>query len=132
MTADGYSVGVVVTLPIFDGFLRENALKTAKARLDRATQGEGLVRQQIAKEVNQAALMLTAADKSVAASRQGLEQAEEEFRVVKERYESGRGIQLEILDAQVSLTRARFNAVAALSEYHSALAMWLRATGRVR
>jgi outer membrane protein TolC len=76
--------------------------------------------------------MLTAADKSVAASRQGLEQAEEEFRVVKERYESGRGIQLEILDAQVSLTRARFNAVAALSEYHSALAMWLRATGRVR
>ena len=132
MTADGYSVGVVVTLPLFDGFQRENALKTAKARLDRATQGERLVRQQIARDVNQAALMLTAADKSVAASRQGLEQAEEEFRVVKERFESGRGIQLEILDAQVSLTRARFNAVAALSEYNSALAMWLRATGRVR
>ena len=132
MTADGYSVGVVVTLPLFDGFQRENALKTAKARLDRATQGEGLARQQIAKDVNQAALMLTAADKSVAASRHGLEQAEEEFRVVKERFESGRGIQLEILDAQVSLTRARFNAVVALSEYNSALAMWLGATGRVR
>jgi len=131
-TADGYSVGLVVTLPLFDGFQRENALKTAKARLDRATQGEGLVRQQIAKDVNQAALMLTAADKSVEASRQGLEQAAEDFRVVRERFESGRGIQLEILDAQVSLTRARFNAVAALSEYNSALAMWLRATGRVR
>jgi outer membrane protein TolC len=132
MTADGYSVGLVVTLPFFDGFQRENALKTAKARFDRATQGEGLVRQQIAKDVHQAALMLTAAAKSVEASRQGLEQAAEEFRVVKERFESGRGIQLEILDAQVSLTRARFNAVAALSEYNSALAMWLRATGRVR
>ncbi len=131
-TADGYSVGLVVTLPLFDGFLRENALKTAKARLDRATQAEGLARQQIAKEVNQAALMLTAAEKSVEASRQGLEQAGEDFRVVKERFESGRGIQLEILDAQVSLTRARFNAVAALAEYNSALAMWLRATGRVR
>jgi outer membrane protein TolC len=131
-TADGYSVGLVVTLPLFDGFLRENALKTAKARLDRATQGEGLVRQQIGKEVNQAALILTAADKSVEASRTGLEQAAEDFRVVKERFESGRGIQLEILDAQVSLTRARFNAVAALAEYNSALAMWLRATGRVR
>ena len=32
----------------------------------------------------------------------------------------------------MSLTRARFNAVAALAEYNSALAMWLRATGRVR
>jgi len=52
--------------------------------------------------------------------------------VVKERFESGRGIQLEVLDAQVAFTRARFNAVNALAEYGSALAMWLRATGRVR
>jgi outer membrane protein TolC len=131
-TADGYSVGVVVTLPLFDGFQRENAVNTAKARLDRATQVEGLARQQIAKEVSQAALMLAAAEKSVEASRKGLDQAEEESRVVKERFESGRGIQLEILDAQVSVTRARFNAVSALAEYNSALAMWLRATGRVR
>jgi outer membrane protein len=131
-TANGYAVGVVVTLPLFDGFLRENALKTAKARLDRAEQAEGLARQQVAKEVNNAALMLTAALTSVEASQKGVDQAEEEFRIVKERFESGRGIQLEILDAQVSVTRARFNAVAALAEYNGALAMWLRATGRVR
>ncbi len=132
MTANGYSVGVVVTLPLFDGFMRENALKTAKAKLDRAIQAEGLARQQIAKDVNQAALMLAATEKSVDASRKGVEQAEEEFRVVKERFASGRGIQVEILDAQAALTRARFNAVSALAEYESALAMWLRATGRVR
>lgn len=131
-TSEGYSVGVVVTLPLFDGFLRENALKTAKAKLDGTIQAEGLARQQIAKEVNRAALMLAAAGKSVEASRKGLEQAEEDYRIVKERFESGRGIQLEILDAQVSLTRARFNSVSALAEYNSALAMWLRATGRVR
>jgi outer membrane protein TolC len=130
--AEGYSVGVVVTLPLFDGLLRENVINTAKAKLERAAQGEGLVRQQIARDVNQAALMLGAAAKSVEASRKGLEQAEEEFRVVNERFESGRGIQLEILDSQVSLTRARFNEVNALADYNSALAMWLRATGRVR
>lgn len=130
--SEGYSVGVVVTLPLFDGLMRENALNTAKAKLERAVQAEGLVRQEIAREVNQAALMLGAADKSVEASRKGLEQAEEEFRVVRERFESGRGIQLEVLDAQVAFTRARFNAVNALAEYNSALAMWLRATGRVR
>jgi outer membrane protein TolC len=131
-TADGYSVGLVVTLPLFDGFARENALKTAKARLDRAVQAEGLVRQQIAKDVNQAALMLRAAETSVDASRRGVDQAEEEFRVVRERFESGRGIQLEILDAQAAVTRARFNSINALAEYQGALAMWLRATGRVR
>jgi outer membrane protein TolC len=129
---EGYSVGVVVTLPLFDGFLRENALRTAKAKHDRAVQAEGLVRQQIAKDVNQAALMLAAADKGVEASGRGVVQADEDFRVVRERFESGRGIQVEVLDAQVALTRARFNVVNALAEYHNALAMWLRATGRVR
>jgi outer membrane protein len=131
-SADGYSVGLVVTLPLFDGFQRENALKSAKARLERAVQGEGLVRQQIAKDVNQAVLTLRAAEKSVDASRAGLNQATEDFRVVRERFESGRGIQLEILDAQAAVTRADFNAVNALAEYQSALAMWLRATGRAR
>ena len=131
-SSGGYSVGVVVTLPIFDGFARENALKTAKAKLDKAVQSEGLVLQQIAKEVHQAALMLAAAEKSVDASRKGVEQSDEEFRIIKERFGAGRVIQLEILDAQVSLTRARFNAVAALADYNSALAMWLKATGRVR
>jgi hypothetical protein len=44
----------------------------------------------------------------------------------------GRGVQLEILDAQVSLTGTRFNAVSGLADCNTALAMWLRATGRVR
>lgn len=131
-TDDGYSVGVVVTLPVFDGFMRENALNTARAKAERASQAEAIVRQQIAKDVNQAALMLAAAEKGVEASRKGLDQAEEEFRVVRERFEAGRGIQVEILDAQVALTRARFNAVSALAEYQSSLAMWLRALGRVQ
>jgi hypothetical protein len=36
--------------------------------------------------------MLAAADKGVEASHKGLEQAEEESRVIQERFESGRGI----------------------------------------
>ena len=131
-TSEGYSIGVVVTLPLFDGFMRENAVNTAKTKLERAGYAEELVRQQIARDVHHAVVMLRAAEKGVEASRKGLEQSEEEFRIVKERFEAGRGIQLEILDAQVSLTRARFNSVAALAEYHTQLAMWLRATGRTR
>src|SRR3989338_7211481 len=63
--SEGYSVGVVVTLPLFDGLMRENALNTAKAKRERAAYAEGLARQQIAKEVNQSALMLAAAAKGV-------------------------------------------------------------------
>jgi DNA helicase-2/ATP-dependent DNA helicase PcrA len=72
------------------------------------------------------------AEKSVEASRKGLEQAEEESRIVQERFAAGRGIQLEVLDAQVAVTRARFNAISALVEYQTALAMWRRAIGELR
>ncbi len=117
---------------LFDGFLRENAVGTTRAKRDKAQELVVQARQQVAKEVHQAALMLTAAEKNVEASRRGLEQAEEQQRIVQQRYATGRGIQLEILDAQVTLTRARFNVVSALADYQSAQAMWLEATGRVR
>lgn len=131
-TPDGYSAGFVLTFPLFDGFMRENAVGTARAKRDKAQETEVLVRQQVTKEVNQAALMLVAAEKNVEASRKGRDQAEEQFRIAQERFASGRGIQLEVLDAQATLTRAHFNVVAALADHHSALAMWLKATGRVR
>jgi len=129
---EGYSAGLVLTIPLFDGFMRENAVATARARRDKARELLVQARQQVAKEVNQAALMLVAADKNVDASRKGLQQAEEQFRIAQERFGSGRGIQLEVLDAQSTLTRADFNVVGALADHHSALAMWLKATGRVR
>jgi outer membrane protein len=130
--SEGYSVGLVLTLPIFDGFMRENAISTARARVDRAARAEALARQQIAKDLQSAALMVDAARRSIEAARMGIAQATEEARAVRERFESGRGIQLEVLDAQVAITRARLNEVAALADYHSAYAMWLRAAGRVR
>jgi outer membrane protein TolC len=132
MYPNGYSAGLVVTIPLFDGFMREGAIGTARAKRDKASEQETLARQQVTKEVNQAALMLATAEKNVEASKKGLDQAEEQFRIVQERYSSGRGIHLEILDAQTALTRARFNAVAALADHQAAQAMWLKATGRVR
>ncbi len=129
---EGYSVGVVVTLPIFDGLMRENQVRTAKAKVDRAVQQERIVRQQVEKDTRQALLMFEAAQRAVEASAKGLEQADEESRVVRERFQAGRGIQLEVLDAQVTLTRARFNVVNALAESESARAMYLRGLGRLR
>jgi outer membrane protein len=131
-TEQGYSVGLVLTLPIFDGFMRENQVNTAKAKREKAEDSEALARQRITRDVNNAALMLTATEKAVEASNVGLDQAQEELRIVQERFQSGRGIQVEVLDAQASVTRAQFNQVAALADYNTALAMWLQATGKLR
>lgn len=130
--AEGYSVGLVMTVPLFDGFMRENAINTARSKQGKIREQEMQARQQVVKEVNEAALMLTSAEKNVEASKKGLERAEEQFRIARERFAGGRGIQLELLDAHAVLYRARFNAVAALADHQTARAMWLKATGRVR
>jgi outer membrane protein TolC len=131
-TPEGYAAGLVLSVPLFDGFMREHGIRTARARQAKAREQAVLARQQIAKEVSQAALLLDAAEQSIEAARRGLRQAEEQFRIARERVASGRGIQLEILDAQATLTRSRFNIVSALTEHETARALWLRATGRVR
>lgn len=70
--AQGYSVGVVVTLPVFDGFMRENALKTARSKLDRAVQAEGLARQQCARGVSGRAGHVAAGDRPEPVTRRTL------------------------------------------------------------
>jgi outer membrane protein TolC len=128
----GYSAGVVLTLPVFDGFLREQALTTARAKRDKARALASQTRQRLTKAVHEAGLMLIAAEQAVAASRSGLAQGEEQFSIIQERLGAGRGTQLELLDAQAALARARANVVAALADHQTARALWLGATGRVR
>jgi len=87
----------------------------ARAPAGEGAGAAGAGRPQIAKEVSQAALLLDAAEKSIQAARRGLSLAEEQFRVAHGALRQRAGIQLEILDAQATLTRSRFNIVSALA-----------------
>ena len=51
---------------------------------------------------------------------------------MRERFAAGRGIQIEVLGAQVTLTRARFSVVSAFADCKIARAMYPRSIGRVR
>jgi outer membrane protein TolC len=128
-TPEGYSAGLVLTIPLFDGFMRENAIRTARARQDQAKEQAVLARQQIAKAVNQAALMLQAAEQNVEASRKGLAQGKNSSascRAVRQRPGSGGGAR--------RADRADSGALQRLAALPTSdcRAMWLQATGRVR
>ncbi len=73
-----------MSFPSFDGFRREDAVATKTAKRDKAGGQDVMARHQVAKDVSQAALMLAAAEKNVEASRKGLEQTEEQFRIIQE------------------------------------------------
>ncbi len=130
MPADsGYTVGLVVGMPLIDGGQRRARVSGAQAAQAELTQQLKQIRLQVANEVNKAWLALTAADTSVAAAKDVVASAEEDYRVAKVRYEAGKSVNVEVIDAQSALVRARANYIEALYDFNTALDRLERAVG---
>jgi outer membrane protein TolC len=126
---DGWSAGGQLSWSIFDGALTIGKVKQAKSLyeksktelVDRSRQVELNVRTSYsdfieAKEVLDSQLKVQ-------------EQAEESLREANARFDAGTGTQLDVLDAETSLTQARTTQVQAKHDYASARARLERAIG---
>jgi outer membrane protein TolC len=106
---NSWAVTAAASWILFDGLGIQNRIREAQANLEAQKAGEEQVRGTIALEVRDAYLNL----KSVLETRDSTEKAvkatEENYQVSTSRYASGAGTNLELLDAQVSLTQARIN-----------------------
>ena len=125
----GYTAGVVVGLPLLDSGQRRARVEAAQAMEAELTHERDMLRLQIANEVNKAWLALKAAEASIAAAQQALASAQEDYRVAKLRYEAGKAVNVEVVDAQAALVRARANHIDALYEFNAALDRLERAAG---
>lgn len=124
-----WDIGVGLHLPIFDGFVTIANIREAKAR---AAIAENQLREaelQVALDVKEAMLTLAEAAERIKVSKNGLASAEEDYRLSREKYDLGSGTMLELLDAQVNLSRARSSYVDALASLREAEALFGRATG---
>jgi len=81
-------------------------------------------------EVVRALLDIAAGRERLAAARFGLDSAGEAYAVADKRYRTRTGTITELLDAQLGLTRADNDMVAALAEFHAARARFFYAVGR--
>ena len=111
-----YYAGVVITWPLFNGFLTEHELAAARFRQDAVRHGIEDLRQRIVLEVKSAFLDCQAsfqriewADRSLTASRAELEVAEK-------RYASGLGSIIELTEAERRFTEDEATLVRALAD----------------
>lgn len=126
----GASFGVIIGLPILDGGMRKAAVNEATAQMRKAQQDYEKVALQVIRDVQTAWLALQAAEQNIKTAEAAIAAAEEDYRVVQMRYESGRGINVEVLDTLTALTRARTNRAQALFDYNLAADQLLRAVGQ--
>ncbi len=124
-----WGVNLVVQFPIFDSGRRESLVREREATLEQAIAQREQLERQVALEVEQAVRNLQVALQRLKTARAALVSAEEAYRLAQVRYEAGVGTQVEILDAQVALTRARAAEVQALYDAHKAFARLVYATG---
>lgn len=128
---DGWTIGVESSWAIFDG--RATAGRVAQAR-SQVRQAELNLNEQtlaIEVEVRTALSSLQEAGELAEAAVKVVEQAEEALRLADARYGAGSATQLDVLQAQVSLTQARDNQLQANYSYNVALASVRRAIGEL-
>ncbi|MDW8028282.1 MAG: TolC family protein, partial [Armatimonadota bacterium] len=127
----GYIVGIVLGLTVFDGRRRKATVNEAEAMREKALADLEKTKLQVAREVDVALKELQAAGQNVKTAEVALKFAKEDARIAKVRYESGRSVLVEYLDAIFALVRAELNYTQALYERAVAVDKLFRAIGRL-
>jgi outer membrane protein len=129
-TRAGYSVGLVISLPLLDGGQRRAETVQARAQEERAQAEERDLELRIANEVQQAWLDVQTAAENYHTAQVALQAAQSAYDVTALRVQNQKGILVEQLDALAALTQARGSAAQSLYDHSLAAARLQRAVGR--
>ena len=125
----GYIVGITAALPIFDGGERRSAVAESRAMLEQAQAEQKQAALMVSRDVAAAIAELDAALKTEELAKAAVSQAEEDYRVVKMRYEAGKSINVEVLDALAAYIRAKTALAQAVTNSAIAVERLKRAEG---
>ena len=125
-----WSVGVGVSMNIFDGGAIAAGIDSAKARTDSAILSNDQLGKDVTTEVEETYLNLTNAFERLAASKPSVELAKTNLEVAREKYRQQLAIPLEIVTAQVSYADAQASHAQALYDCYVARAQLDKAMGK--
>jgi outer membrane protein len=126
---DGWNAGAQLSWDIFDGALTFGKVKQARAQYDKSKTALDDEGRQIELQVRTAYSDFIQARETLESQLKVQEEAEEALREARQRAEAGTGTQLDVLDAETSLTQARTTQIEALHDYATARARFERAVG---
>ncbi|WP_256999192.1 TolC family protein [Megasphaera elsdenii] len=117
-----WKVAAGVTYNFYDGGATKAKVNQAKQDLLVARETEQKTRESVQLQVKQAYLNIRSAAQKVEETQTVVDQARENYRIQNIRYQAGVGINLDVLDAQLSLNQAQVNHIQALYDYNVGIA----------
>jgi outer membrane protein len=126
---EDWSVGLRLSIPVFDGGLIRSRVETEKTELEKVIQEERQARMNISREVRDARLGVANASDRIEVARAAIESAREAVRVERLKFGVGSGTTTDVIDAQTALLRAESDHYQALYDREIALASLRKAMG---
>ncbi len=128
-TVNGWFFGVNGNWAIFDSGATYGRVKTARAQLQSAKVNYDDAVLQVELQVQQAIASLKEAAETIQSQIKSVEEATEALREARARLDTGVGVQLDVLNAQVALLTAQSNVLQAQHDYNAAVAQFEYAIG---
>lgn len=119
---NGFTVGLVTSIPIYDGGIRSSKTKQAETEVDKVLAMEKEIKLRIENEVRQAILQLETASQNITTTEAAIKSAEEYLRITGLRHEAGKAIKVEVYDSILTHVRAELNRLRALYDMNIAKA----------
>jgi outer membrane protein len=125
------TVGLMLSVPIFDGGQREGRISETRSRVRQESIRMKDVSDQVTLEVRNALLTLESSTQQVAVARKGLELGLKELQFARDRFAAGLATNIEVTNAQTSVARARDNHIEALFRFNASRVNLARAKGEL-
>jgi len=127
---NNWNAGISVSIPIFDGFSTKAKVDEAKARYAQAQLQKENLTEQIAVDIRKAVLDLQKAQSVINSQKDSIGEAKEALKISEVRYDNGEGTNLDVMDAQVSLSQVEKNMSEGIYDYIMAKAYLDRTMGQ--
>jgi outer membrane protein TolC len=125
-----WSFGFALRIPIFDGFSTKAKVDAARARYSQSLISKENLADQVAVDVKSACLDMVQAAEVIKSQQDNLQDAKEALEISYVRYNNGVGINLDVMDAQVSLANVEKNLAEGTYDYIMAMARLDRLMGK--
>jgi outer membrane protein len=122
MPGNNYYAGIVITWPLFNGFLTEHEVAEAKLRQQVVEHNIQDLRQQVVLQVKRSFLDWRASVERVRQAEQTLDASRVELQLANQRYDAGLGSIIELTDAEQRFTEDEAQRVKALASFSVAKA----------
>jgi outer membrane protein len=129
-TTNPWQVSASLSMPIFNGFSREQRVQEAEVQRQEARYRTRALELQLQADVTAAYLTLTAAGQAVQIQEQSARTARQALLLAQERYRVGAGTYLDVSQANDAFARAETDRINAVYDFHRAYATLESAVGR--